>query len=314
MESKENKRIMWIDEAKGLGIILVVLLHIPNVQNMSYFSLWGGYIQVFYMPLFFIISGIFVKPENLRNKFKRLMIPYLVYYAISFLLYILKGISKHTSIHLAYFLEPFRGATNNYENTPIWFLLCLFEIIVIYNIIIKLKFNLHVTLLILSILGFFLGKKFGAGPFYINTAFLCSIFILSSNFKEYILLNLHKHSWICLFVIMGYAIYLIQQKGCNVSQNQINCGYLSFLSISIFTFLGIGGILRWQNTNFKRILSFYGSNSLIVLCTHLNFMFIANVIIKYIRNFDIACIFSLLTILVLEIPIIIINRKFKFLK
>ena len=41
MESKENKRIMWIDEAKGLGIILVVLLHIPNVQNMSYFSLWG---------------------------------------------------------------------------------------------------------------------------------------------------------------------------------------------------------------------------------------------------------------------------------
>lgn len=47
MESKENKRIMWIDEAKGLGIILVVLLHIPNVQNMSYFSLWGGIYRCF---------------------------------------------------------------------------------------------------------------------------------------------------------------------------------------------------------------------------------------------------------------------------
>ena len=97
MESKENKRIMWIDEAKGLGIILVVLLHIPNVQNMSYFSLWGGYIQVFYMPLFFIISGIFIKPENLRNKFKRLMIPYLVYYAI--LMY-------YTLLRSIFFLKP----------------------------------------------------------------------------------------------------------------------------------------------------------------------------------------------------------------
>lgn len=54
MESKENKRIMWIDEAKGLGIILVVLLHIPNVQNMSYFSLWGGlYTGVLYAIVFY---------------------------------------------------------------------------------------------------------------------------------------------------------------------------------------------------------------------------------------------------------------------
>lgn len=45
-----SKRVSWIDIAKGLGIIFVVMGHSDNPVAQKYFF-W------FHMPLFFIISG-----------------------------------------------------------------------------------------------------------------------------------------------------------------------------------------------------------------------------------------------------------------
>ena len=48
-----TQRLEYIDIAKGIGIILVVIGHCISGQSIP-----GMYISAFHMPLFFIISGM----------------------------------------------------------------------------------------------------------------------------------------------------------------------------------------------------------------------------------------------------------------
>lgn len=73
-----NKRIEYIDIAKGIAIIMVLLGHIdlcPIGLKSSIYS--------FHMPLFFILSGYFMKEGIeirllIKKLFKSLMVPYLI--------------------------------------------------------------------------------------------------------------------------------------------------------------------------------------------------------------------------------------------
>lgn len=73
-----QKRIEFIDIAKGIGIILMVIGHTNPPQYVF------NYIYIFHMPLFFILSGYFFNQETLRKpatfiykKIKGLYIPYI---------------------------------------------------------------------------------------------------------------------------------------------------------------------------------------------------------------------------------------------
>lgn len=77
-----KERIQYIDIAKGIGIALVVLAH-------SKFPL-NHFVTMFYLPMFFFISGYFYSPKlNLNNfllkKTKQLYIKF-VYIGIILLL------------------------------------------------------------------------------------------------------------------------------------------------------------------------------------------------------------------------------------
>ena len=82
------KRIAWIDVAKGLLILLVILGHscINNVTSIV--------INSFHMAAFFVLSGITNRSEEitfkkfLKKKLKTLCFPYLVF-ALIMLAYLL---------------------------------------------------------------------------------------------------------------------------------------------------------------------------------------------------------------------------------
>lgn len=78
----EKKRIEWIDIAKGVGIVLMIVGHTFVNESLSRKLVFS-----FHMPLFFILAGYTfrVKPtrEVVRASAKRLLLPYvLVYWAI----------------------------------------------------------------------------------------------------------------------------------------------------------------------------------------------------------------------------------------
>src|ERR1700676_1479184 len=69
-----DKRIAWIDAAKGFAIILVVLGHVLGgmmardwLDPHGFFSEVYHYIYLFHMPLFFLISGVFCLPLMRRD-------------------------------------------------------------------------------------------------------------------------------------------------------------------------------------------------------------------------------------------------------
>lgn len=71
-----SKRKDYLDIAKGIGIILVVMAH--AMTRLSY--LWVV-INSFHMPLFFIISGILYKTKTswvsyIKRKIVSLYLPY----------------------------------------------------------------------------------------------------------------------------------------------------------------------------------------------------------------------------------------------
>lgn len=79
-----TNRILWIDTAKGLGILLVIIGHLKT----PYLASW---IYTFHMPLFFILSG-YVFPAGkytfsdfLVKRLKSLVIPYFCLGAVIFI-------------------------------------------------------------------------------------------------------------------------------------------------------------------------------------------------------------------------------------
>ena len=86
-----NRRIAWIDAAKGLGIILIVLGHLASVEAPSAFYV---YIYAFHVPLFFFISGLTLKPGGkpfgamLADKARTLLVPYLCYALLGYAFYL----------------------------------------------------------------------------------------------------------------------------------------------------------------------------------------------------------------------------------
>lgn len=74
-----KKRIEYIDIAKGIGIILVIMCHSGYINGMAI------YVNSFFMPLFFYTAGLVYRDKELElkkylmTKFKTLMVPYYVW-------------------------------------------------------------------------------------------------------------------------------------------------------------------------------------------------------------------------------------------
>lgn len=127
---EQNKRIYWIDNAKGLCMLLVVWMHLlGNIGNPSFWNITKEYIMPMYMPCFFILSGFFIKDMSvwdfIKKKSKSLLKPFLVTYLISFaigsaVVTIKPGLVKNDLD----FLAPL--FSHSFVNGPIWFLLALF--------------------------------------------------------------------------------------------------------------------------------------------------------------------------------------------
>jgi len=117
------RRIEWIDIAKALGIIAVVIGHFGTKGTTLYESLYW-----WTMPLFFMIGGFFVKPlywRDLPNFWRRKALPTLKqYFGFGTLLILISFVVEQHEIKftLTYFLRLIYGGTllNGYLSV-FWF-------------------------------------------------------------------------------------------------------------------------------------------------------------------------------------------------
>ena len=123
------KRVDYIDIAKGIGIVLVVMGH-NDFELISPFA--HKLIYSFHMPMFFFMSGMFFKPDIpfwpfLRNRFNRVLRPFL---AILLLIYFASiSFSKISLVMATRRLIKAMYANGHYLDwVQLWFLPHLFAV------------------------------------------------------------------------------------------------------------------------------------------------------------------------------------------
>jgi fucose 4-O-acetylase-like acetyltransferase len=155
-------RYKWIDYARGIAIILVVYRHSFEGIKRAGFSI-NQYIFLehaniiffsFRMPLFFIVSGIFISASILKrglngiliNKCKTILYPYFLWGILQITLQLIfshyLSLHRHANHYLYLFYLP-------REVEQFWYLYALFNVTILYALIkVKLKFSaLHQLLL-----------------------------------------------------------------------------------------------------------------------------------------------------------------------
>lgn len=125
-----NKYQPWIDSAKGIGVILVVMGHLLYDSNIPYLN---QIIYSFHMPMFFIISGYLQKKDipndYLIKKARKLLIPF-ISFIIPWELFYWGIIMRQSTSIVAILFDAFY-VKGTISNCPLWFLIILFEIYVI---------------------------------------------------------------------------------------------------------------------------------------------------------------------------------------
>lgn len=125
-------RLQHIDNAKAIGMMLIIASHvIPSqaVQDGLIYQTWNNALNSFYVPLFFLLSGIFESSTFDRKKYVTRLLKLMKYILIFYVFGVITDglINQHWSL------------TSYKSQTTIWFLFTLLWISVIVGIVKQVK-------------------------------------------------------------------------------------------------------------------------------------------------------------------------------
>lgn len=280
MESKQ--RLEYIDSAKAIAIILVIIGHCHWLGAVPKL---GSLIYTFHMPLFFIVSGFFLKPLSIQEALKKYSKAYLWPYLMIGVFILLIGIIKNV-VHGEpfYALVPLNVVKilwgSNYESDiifgniphigPSWFLLALFVGCLFYTILMKISNRLHQVILLLLGVSFSLcSAKLMKMPFSIQGGVICTIYLYIGSyvFRSNLLDSIFSiPPYLKTLSILLWVLVAAFAPGFDIGSGSLGYSLSGFTVslIGVFAVLGfckrfpLGGCLSWV-----------GRNTLNILCAHI---------------------------------------------
>lgn len=321
-----NKRIAWIDTVRGISIFLVVLGHTILPQS------WLIYVFSFHMPLFFFLSGYFTNPDKYMNiwqivkkKSGTLLWPYLVFFSINYIYWVLFFNSKDYFKPLTQMLYSAERLSAPF--VPLWFLTTLFVVEILFYILYKnLKsFWLATSILISCLFGFWLTRHNITWPWGIDIALVAVLFYylgyLVQKYKTKIKqINFIPTIYIAIFFLVA-NFFLAKYQNTQVTMLYRYYGYTRewlFVLTAIcgtFGYILLGKILK--NTILKKItvFEFLGRNSLIILGLHTIFYYYVSDFFRiYLHIFPktsvlYSFIYTIITLVIIAPFIYLINKS-----
>lgn len=166
-----KNRLDWIDFAKGLAIILVVYRHIMIGLMRAGLDVHQGYVianevvYTFRMPLFFILTGIFISRSLAKrgrryfvlNKLKTLIYPYLIWAFIQVSLQIV--LSNYTNASRG-FIDYLYILVHPRAIDQLWFLYALFNNAMIFMLVNRLTGNRKLLNLFIALIFHYVATLF----------------------------------------------------------------------------------------------------------------------------------------------------------
>jgi acyltransferase len=295
--STPNNRVDWIDAAKGLGIILVVVGHTASPA-----SLLNRIIFSFHMPLFFVVSGYLFNFDRydghlrrlLQSRFKSLLYPYFASGLVFFIIWLIfqcpnpftdtpasaVGDIFHNTV-LTYLYGI--GQVNVYTPLsfivpvgPAWFIVTLFVTQIFFYIFLKVANAMRpmVSLLLLVIptaFGIYI-SRYIFPPWSIDLAATSVIFM----FCGYSVRRGHYLERLKLWwVIVPLAIWIVCLQFSELSMNNRDyqrwpLAILGAVAASLVILVFTKRVLRYDGFIgcIGRALRYVGARALVILIVH----------------------------------------------
>lgn len=281
-------RVKWIDNAKGIAMICIIIGHIGGG---TFGKVDLSFVHVFHLIAFFMLSGYTLKIQKVtgdyvNKKFCRLMTPYFYTCVAVMVMDIINSIviAKDASIltithiisvdlirsfYASGSITNFAGIEMGTRIGAIWFLPALFFSLLITQLILNYyteQWKRWGAAILVALIGY-ISSRYIWLPFSIQAGMTASIFILAGyNMREYALLE--KLKWNHYLIFLGIFIFGVYKEFdhfyivANVCPDLI----VTFL-VALF-----GSLILFKVAIIAekvRIINFIGRQSLIVMCVHL---------------------------------------------
>lgn len=274
-----TKRIIFIDVAKGIAILLMIIGHVleQGLKRNAIFS--------FHMPLYIITSGFFYKEKSLKKDIKNLIINLLI--PTTIILLIVFFINNVTYLG---FVETCKEALKvitvcwshkskidyNFIGTGVlWFVYFLIGIRILFRLNKKVveenDLFLFVIVLLETYIGFIVGIKGYWLPWSLDVTFSCMIFYyVGYIFNKYAILEKICENYKILFIVFMIWILGIYYNPIEIAIRSYPNGLWSYITAisGAIIILKISMFIESKFVFLTRILSWCGKNSLYILFGH----------------------------------------------
>lgn len=262
LTTKTQTRIEWLDIAKGLGVLLVVIGHL---WYKCPYPLVNQIIYSFHMPMFFILSGFVFKKGNLKfgsfvvSKSKRLLLPTLIFFVFG-------------AVHLSILKEPFVDILRKFFfidgkcpfNDPCWYFITLFQLLIVSYFL-----NLDKSSYILKI-------------FFIIIAFISGLIFYK--FEEPLYFGISRTIIAFVFFSLGTVLGQLNRQGKNIQKAYLK----ALIIIGCFALWVLCGVVLNDKVSFySMILGNYFCFIMAGICGSIVFIELCKLLqkTKLIKNF-----------------------------
>lgn len=296
---KNQKRIAWIDFAKFLGILFVLMNHAD--LKIPVISRFGG---LFYVPIFFVLAGLTYQYREetivtfIKRKAKRLLLPYFGYNLFLYLFFLLKDYiipGKFTGEALMPLAGILYSRNSLYRmgteenvyfltvlNSPTWFLTALFLTMVLFESCLRLvKYNWR-RLCIINILIASIGIIIDyispvLLPWSIDNIMIFEIFVSAGYILQKRAECMKKEQNIITIVIEFLFLYLLAifNGSMNISVGEFGKIVFAGIFLAVVSSAWVISISYFFRNDIPRGAALVGEHSMIIMCLHMFvFMFI----------------------------------------
>ncbi len=310
-KSEAKGRIEFIDTAKGVCILLVVMFH------TGIFSDQTPVLGMLRMPLYFTLAGMFFKDyggftPTLVKKLNKLFVPFIFFFTISYLNFVAIKLFLGGEIDIPYYCFL---TSKTMVNVALWFLLALFSANLLFFLVLEINKKINyigVACIIIAVVALNIFNSNFYLPMYIDSGMAALPFLFFGYYLRQIsILNKSErdkkyYMAIPILIAIAFVVYIIGDKPyigfmtLYSTGNQI-CFYIGACSIVLAALLickGIGSIAG---------IKYIGRYSIVILGMHLIICQNTKLIFEYYRvTLSIELLF-LITLVgsVLCIPILI---------
>lgn len=325
-----KERVVFVDLAKGICITLVVFAHCCDHLNLT--TPFDQFLQAFRMPLYFFLSGLFFKTYEgflgfVKRKVNKLLIPFAFFYLTTSVLLpnmlYLCGFEVRNVANIGWLkslMVIFDPSTRTFSNGPIWFLLCLFNINMIFYLVTivcdkifkdKSIYGICAFSLVVGIIGTQLHGWSFKLPLFIDTAmsalpfYVCGFFF--NRYTRVLLPSQYDKYYYMSIIPAAVFIYFFSVRSHYMSNTFGNpffvytCGVIGTLMV-IFLAKMIGTL---------PFFSYVGRYSIMVLVTHqLTIQFLLIVVRKFHLEEWSTCIITFVATMLMSLVVIPICIRF----